>query len=68
MAVFNYLKTVINNCNDTIWPAFSDSLDSNVEDAGGFEAPPNSTNTVSLPDEWVGYFCSFINVLLWTFN
>jgi hypothetical protein len=51
-----------------IWPAYGASLDSQADDAGGFQAPPNSTNIVYLTDGWSGFFCVYMNHIVLVSN
>jgi hypothetical protein len=59
-------KTVINNCNDTIWPAYSDSDDSQQYQAGGFQLVPGSKDNFSLKSGWVGNICWYTIAFFYT--
>lgn len=51
------LQVVVNQCKDTIWPAYSQNLGSQSKGSGGWEAAPGSSMTIGLPDSWLGYIC-----------
>lgn len=63
------LQTIINNCSETIWPAYngawspsllSENRDT-VDKSGGWEAPAGSRTQLSLPEYWRGWFCTFLS-------
>ena len=52
-------QTIANNCNETIWPVYSNEIGDENSGFGGYEAPAKTQRTIALPDGWDGYICEF---------
>jgi hypothetical protein len=57
-------QTIVNNCNETIWPAYNVSVNellgpvSGVSNpSGGFETPPQTSSQIFFSEQWVGTIC-----------